>query len=46
MKRANWRMMPHAQALHVSCAQKTSELPANLQKIVVAFQMVPDPMAR
>ncbi|GLC71821.1 hypothetical protein PLESTF_001170800 [Pleodorina starrii] len=27
-------------------AQKTSEFPASLQKIVGAFQMVPDPMAR
>ncbi|GFR48951.1 hypothetical protein Agub_g10965 [Astrephomene gubernaculifera] len=27
-------------------AQKTSDLPSSLQKIVVAFQMVPDPMAR
>lgn len=27
-------------------AQKVSDLPASLQKIVGAFQMVPDPMAR
>lgn len=30
----------------MSTAQKVSELPASLQKIVGAFQMVPDPMAR
>ncbi|KAG2490773.1 hypothetical protein HYH03_010923 [Edaphochlamys debaryana] len=30
----------------VVAAQKVSDLPANLKKIVGAFQMVPDPMAR
>jgi sulfur transfer protein SufE len=29
-----------------AAAQKMSELPSSLQKIVGAFQMVPDPMAR
>eukprot|EP00878_Enallax_costatus_P011281 GHUV01011778.1.p2 GENE.GHUV01011778.1~~GHUV01011778.1.p2 ORF type:complete len:197 (+),score=53.84 GHUV01011778.1:213-803(+) len=32
--------------LCMSTAQKVSELPASMQKIVGAFQMVPDPMAR
>lgn len=30
----------------VQAAQKVSDLPPSLQKIVGAFQMVPDPMAR
>lgn len=32
--------------LAVAAAQKVSDLPQSLQKIVGAFQMVPDPMAR
>ncbi|GAX76859.1 hypothetical protein CEUSTIGMA_g4305.t1 [Chlamydomonas eustigma] len=32
--------------MHVTRAKKTSDLPQSLQKIVGAFQMVPDPMAR
>lgn len=34
--------------LHVSCAAKATadQLPASLKRIVGAFQLVPDPMAR
>eukprot|EP00775_Hariotina_reticulata_P005289 gene5291-5524_t len=34
------------ECVHMSTAQKVSDLPSSLQKIVGAFQMVPDPMAR
>lgn len=35
-----------AQRLVVKCAQTVADLPASLQQIVGAFQMVPDPMQR
>eukprot|EP00240_Pyramimonas_obovata_P012693 CAMPEP_0118933924 /NCGR_PEP_ID=MMETSP1169-20130426/13032_1 /TAXON_ID=36882 /ORGANISM="Pyramimonas obovata, Strain CCMP722" /LENGTH=235 /DNA_ID=CAMNT_0006876763 /DNA_START=49 /DNA_END=756 /DNA_ORIENTATION=- len=34
------------QVVHVSASQGVEELPASLKKIVMAFQMVPDPMQR
>mmetsp|Transcript_22207 Transcript_22207/g.37088 ORF Transcript_22207/g.37088 Transcript_22207/m.37088 type:complete len:231 (+) Transcript_22207:163-855(+) len=36
----------HRQVVQVSVSQEVEELPANLKKIVMAFKMVPDPMAR
>lgn len=36
----------HRQVVQVSASQEVEELPANLKKIVMAFKMVPDPMAR
>ncbi|KAF8059707.1 SufE-like protein [Scenedesmus sp. PABB004] len=45
-RRPQRQLVAQCRAMSSPAAQKVSDLPASLQKIVGSFQMVPDPMAR